>query len=194
MQFKPMPCIHIAANQTVDTVAQLQQTQTDTRCESIQQALDTHALTDDVAPCFYIYKYEEDDSAFLGLIGAINQEDYDCFVSCDNTQQYISVPCAFSYETNSALDIILASAALAQPLMTLPVSDTARCHIWRIARKTAQEALEQIFVQMETPHIIQAQNVCSQNAYVPAVAIAQENIAYADKLISALSCALIYRA
>ena len=139
-------------------------------------------LLKDQAPCFYLYRLQQDGRSQLGLVAACSVAEYEngTIKRHENTRHHKTAdrakhiratgaqtgPVFLCYRDNMAIDIIIDAARAADPMYDFVDEFGVRQTVWRIARPIAVEALETAFSTVPCAYIADGHHRASAAARV----------------------------
>jgi uncharacterized protein (DUF1015 family) len=137
--------------------------------EQFLAMLNSHVLTLDNEPCFYVYTQHIGDQSFTGILGCASVEDYDSGVIRIHEQtiasrerllkEYLSVcdinaePVCFTFPSNATLARLTEVVRSEPPLLQFDTDNGQQHQLWRIHGHQQVKAFQEAFAQMPNIYI-----------------------------------------
>lgn len=137
--------------------------------EQFLAMLNSHVLTLDQEPSFYVYTQHIGDQSFTGIMGCASVEDYDSGVIRIHEQtiasrerllkEYLSVcdinaePVCFTFPSNATLARLTEVVRSEPPLLQFDTDNGQQHQLWRIHGHQQVKAFQEAFAQMPNIYI-----------------------------------------
>ncbi len=137
--------------------------------EQFLAMLNSHVLTLDQEPSFYVYTQHIGQQSFTGIMGCASVEDYDSGVIRIHEQtiasrerllkEYLSVcdinaePVCFTFPSNETLAQLMDAVHREEPLLRFATDNGQQHELWRIHEPQRVKAFQEAFEQMPNIYI-----------------------------------------